>query len=108
MLGRGDRVRLLEDAPLGKSRTRSGKVVKAAVYTYTAVFEPAIEGGYTVTVPMLPGVITEGDTLVEARSRVKEAIAGYVKVLRKHRQPVPVERRTQVGRPIAARVVVTI
>jgi antitoxin HicB len=93
---------------VGKKGTHSGKVVKSTVYTYTAVFEPAIEGGYTVTVPMLPGVITEGDTLAEARSRVKEAIAGYVKVLRKHRQRVPVERRAQVRRPIAARVAVTV
>jgi predicted RNase H-like HicB family nuclease len=49
------------------------KAVKATVYTYTALFEPAVEDGYTVTVPMLPRVITEGDTLKEARARVKKA-----------------------------------
>jgi hypothetical protein len=30
---------------------------------YTAVFEPAPEGGFTVTVPALPGLVTEGDTI---------------------------------------------
>ena len=34
-------------------------------------------------------VITEGDTLEEARQRVKKAIRGYLKVLRKHREPIP-------------------
>ena len=90
-----------------KKRARARRVVKVTVYTYTALFEPAVEGGYTVTVPMLPGVITEGDTLVEARSRVREAIAGYLKVLRKHRQPVPVERR-ELRRPITERVAVSV
>jgi predicted RNase H-like HicB family nuclease len=32
-------------------------------YTYTAVFEPAEEGGFIVTFPALPGLVTEGDTL---------------------------------------------
>ena len=32
-------------------------------YRYTVVYEPAKEGGYVVTVPALPGLVTEGDTL---------------------------------------------
>ncbi len=31
--------------------------------SYTPVFEPAEEGGYTVTVPALPGLVTEGGTV---------------------------------------------
>lgn len=69
------------------------------MYTYTVLLEPAAEGGYTVTVPMLPGVITKGDTLEEARERVREAIRRYLKVLRKHREPIPREKRYEVGRP---------
>lgn len=91
-----------------KKRTPPRKVVKATVYTYTVLFEPATEGGYTVTVPMLPGVITEGDTLEEARERVTEAIRGYLKVLQKHRQSIPREERVQLGRPITERVAVTV
>jgi len=91
-----------------KKKAPARKVVKATVYTYTVLFEPAAEGGYTVTVPMLPGVITEGDTLEEARERVTEAIRGYLKVLQKHRQAIPREERVELGRPITERVAVTV
>jgi len=36
-------------------------------YNYTVLFEPAEEGGYVVKCPALPGLVTEGDTLEEAR-----------------------------------------
>lgn len=60
-------------------------------YQYTAVFEPAEEGGYVVTVPALPGLVTEGDTLEEARAMVKDAIRGYLESLMKHGEEIPVE-----------------
>jgi predicted RNase H-like HicB family nuclease len=41
-------------------------------------FEPSDEGGYTVYVPALPGCISEGNTLEEARQNVREAIALYL------------------------------
>lgn len=91
-----------------KKKTSSRKIVRATIYTYTVLFEPAVEGGYTVTVPMLPGVITEAETLAEARGRVKEAIRGYLKVLRKYREPIPIERRAEFRRPITERVAVSI
>ena len=91
-----------------KQKTSSRRIVRATVYTYTVLFEPAVEGGYTVTVPLLPGVITEGDSLTEARKRVKEAIRGYLKVLRKYREPIPEERKTELRPPITERVAVTI
>ena len=42
------------------------------------VFEPSDEGGYTVYVPSLPGCISEGDTLEEARRNIVEAIELYL------------------------------
>jgi predicted RNase H-like HicB family nuclease len=42
------------------------------------VFEPSDEGGYTAYVPALPGCISEGDTLEEARQNIREAIALYL------------------------------
>ena len=48
------------------------------VYKYTAIFEPADEGGYTVTVPSLPGCISEGDTFEEAMVNIKEAASLYL------------------------------
>ena len=59
--------------------------------TYTVELEPQKEGGYTVTVPILPGCISEGDTLEEALENIKDAIEGYLKVLAKHNQPIPLE-----------------
>ena len=41
-------------------------------------FEPSDEGGYTVYVPALPGCISEGDTLEEARQNIREAIELYL------------------------------
>lgn len=50
---------------------------------FEAVFEPN-GGGYTVTVPKLPGVVTEGDTLQEARTMAKDAILCYLEALLKN------------------------
>ena len=40
--------------------------------------EKSDEGGYTVTVPSLPGCISEGDTKEEAIENIKEAIELYL------------------------------
>ena len=42
------------------------------------VLEPSEEGGYTVTVPALPGCISEGDTKEEALANIREAIELYL------------------------------
>ena len=41
---------------------------------FAVVLEPAEEGGFTVMVPALPGVVTEGETLEEALANAREAI----------------------------------
>ena len=50
-------------------------------YTFTMLFEPAEEGGYVVTCPALPGLVTEGDTLQEARRMAEDALRGYLESL---------------------------
>jgi len=62
---------------------------KADERTYTVLFEPAEEGGYVVTVPALPGLVTQGDTLEEAREMAKDAILGYLEALQKDGAPIP-------------------
>ena len=42
------------------------------------VLEPSDEGGFTVTVPSLPGCISEGDTKEEALANIREAIELYL------------------------------
>lgn len=58
-------------------------------YSYTVLFEPAEEGGFTATCPALPGLVTEGDTLEEARAMAADAIRGYIESLRKDHLPIP-------------------
>ena len=52
-------------------------------YRYTVLFEPAEEGGFVVTCPALPGLVTEGDTLDKAGEIAKDAIRGYLESLHK-------------------------
>ncbi|MBZ0272923.1 type II toxin-antitoxin system HicB family antitoxin [bacterium] len=59
--------------------------------SYSVVFEPAEEGGYTVTVPALPGCVTEGDSLDEAREMAQDAIRCYLGSLAKDGESAPVE-----------------
>jgi len=42
------------------------------------VLEPSDDGGYTVTVPALPGCISEGDSKAEALRNIRQAIQLYL------------------------------
>ena len=64
------------------------------IYSYTVIFEPAEEGAYVVHVPALPGLVTEGDTLEEARAMAADAIQGYLEVLIKDGEPIPQDMST--------------
>lgn len=67
------------------------KKISRKILRYTAIFEPAKEGGYVVSVPALPGCLTEGDTLEEAMYMVKDAISGYIASLKKHGRYIPTQ-----------------
>ncbi len=54
--------------------------------TLRIVLEPSEEGGFTATVPSLPGCISEGGTREEALTNIREAIDLYLE---------PVEDDTQ-------------
>jgi predicted RNase H-like HicB family nuclease len=57
--------------------------------TYTVYFlEDEEVGGYTAHIPAL-GIVTEGETLAEAREMAKDAIQGRIAVLRELGQPLP-------------------
>jgi len=65
-------------------------IIKAMkVLNYTVIMTPDETGGYVVTCPALPGLITEGDTLEEARAMATEAILCYIEGLEKDGQPPP-------------------
>jgi antitoxin HicB len=69
-----------------------GESNRMAEYSYTVLFEPAEEGGFVVTCPALPGLVTEGDTMEEARAMAQDAIRAYIESLRKDHLPPPVDR----------------
>ena len=50
------------------------EIITVEEHRYTVRLEPQPEGGFTVTVPALPEVVTEGDTLAEAMAMAEDAI----------------------------------
>ncbi|MBM2831863.1 MAG: hypothetical protein HW414_915 [Dehalococcoidia bacterium] len=58
---------------------------------FRVILEPNEAGGYTVSVPLLPGCISEGDTKEEALANVKEAIELYMESLEADGEPIPSE-----------------
>jgi antitoxin HicB len=64
---------------------------------FNIVLRPEPEGGFTVIVPALPGCVTYGRTLAEAKKMAKDAISGYVASLRKHNEPVPTDNESLVA-----------
>jgi antitoxin HicB len=71
--------------------------IKKLRYRFNILLRPEPEGGFTALVPALPGCVTYGKTLAEARKLVKDAIAGYIASLRKHKEPIPTDDETLVG-----------
>lgn len=51
--------------------------------TYNLIFNPEPKGGFTVIVPSLPGCVTYGKNLNDAKNMAKEAIDAYLASLRK-------------------------
>jgi antitoxin HicB len=68
---------------------RRKESVSAAAYSYTVLLQPEPEGGYTVTCPALPGLVTYGQSLEEARAMAADAIRGYIECLREDGEPIP-------------------
>jgi antitoxin HicB len=59
------------------------------LYRLPLVFTPQPEGGYTVTSPILPELITEGDTLEEAHANVRDALEAVVELYTDQRRTLP-------------------
>jgi antitoxin HicB len=53
------------------------------------LFEPQPEGGYTVTSPLLPELITEGDSMEDALENVRDALAAVVEIYREQGKELP-------------------
>ncbi len=58
--------------------------------SYTVLLEHNEDGGYTITVPALPGLVTEARDLNDAQLQAQEAIECYLEGL-KDGESVPIE-----------------
>jgi predicted RNase H-like HicB family nuclease len=58
---------------------------------YTVVLQRENDGGYVVSVPALPGCVSQGDTREEALKNIEEAIDIYLEDVKAAGEPVPVE-----------------
>ena len=64
---------------------------------YTILLRPEPEGGFTASVPALPGCVTYGRTLKEAKAMAKDAVSAYIESLKKHREPIPTDNEALVA-----------
>src|SRR5262245_39904368 len=86
-------------------RRNPEELMRGRNHIFTVIFTAAEEGGYIITCPARPGLVTEGDNLREARTMAREAITGYIEVLIKDVQPVPEDSRIraeQIGIDVLA------
>ena len=78
-------------------------IIKKKVFRYTAVFEPdTTQGGYSVTIPALPGCISEGDTFEKALHNIQEAAELYIEVMNEKNEEIPHEEGMIVA-PVTVR-----
>jgi len=59
------------------------------MYRIPLLFSPQPEGGYTVTSPVLPELLTEGDSLEEAQANVRDAFEAVAELYADQGRPLP-------------------
>lgn len=67
--------------------------MKQTILKYDVIFEEQVESGYTVTVPSLPGCISEGDTFEEAKINIADAIKLYLEDLEADGEDIPADNK---------------
>jgi antitoxin HicB len=70
----------------------------AASYSYSVILEPQDDGGFTVLVPALPEVVTEGDTEKEALANAEEAIRAVLEYRREQGMAPPADAYPEIRR----------
>jgi antitoxin HicB len=70
----------------------------AANHSFSVIFEPQQGGGFTVLVPALPEVVTEGDTEPEVLANAKEAIRAILEYRRARGIAIPSDASPEIHR----------
>ncbi len=63
------------------------------LYKVPLILSPQPEGGYTVTSPLLPELVTEGDTVEEALANVNDAFAAIIEAYQDLGRSLPMNTR---------------
>ncbi len=71
-------------------------------FSFSVVLEPQEDGGFTVLVPALPEVVTEGDTEEEALANAQEAIRAILAYRRDNGMSIPADALPEIRRVTVA------
>ena len=73
------------------------------------VLEPQPEGGYTVTSPLLPELITEGDTISECLVNAEDAFAAVLEIYEDEGRPLPPDiHMDDANGPVSVEAILTV
>ena len=73
------------------------------------ILDPQPEGGYTVTSPLLPELISEGDTVSEALANAEDAFAAVVEIYEDRGCPLPTSIYVdQTTGPVSVEAIVSV
>jgi antitoxin HicB len=74
----------------------------ATSHSFSVILEPQESGGFTVLVPALPEVVTEGDTEQEALANAEEAIRAVLEYRREQGLAIPADASPEIRRVTVA------
>ncbi|MFY9462324.1 MAG: type II toxin-antitoxin system HicB family antitoxin [Candidatus Sungiibacteriota bacterium] len=80
------------------------KTIKKEILTFNAVFLEEGDGGYSASVPALPGCFSQGDTFEEAMKNIKEAITLYLEGEREEKEWARSRPKKEFMAPVELRV----
>jgi antitoxin HicB len=69
------------------------------IYKLPLVLEPQAEGGYTITCPLLPNLVTEADTLEQVPAHVADALDALLELYHDQHLPLPPAFRALTANP---------
>jgi antitoxin HicB len=77
-------------------------------YKIPLLLSPQPEGGYTVTSPLLPELVTEGDTIEDVLENVQDAVSAVVEIYEYLGRPLPSSTQVlDLSLPLSFETVVT-
>ncbi|MGD9635661.1 MAG: type II toxin-antitoxin system HicB family antitoxin [Pirellulales bacterium] len=78
-------------------------------YKIPLVLAPQPEGGFTVTSPLLPELVTEGDTVAEALDNVRDSLSAVIELYEDTGRPLPKNAEVvSLGEPLWFETVVAV